>query len=92
MCSTKNNLIWVNQQRKMIKENYGIDSKIIQNGHLKIIFYRGDTQWMWVTSNTPRNVDSRRKSISILRNGLKKNFNEEIDKSVFTIQFIKEIK
>jgi hypothetical protein len=87
MSSRNKNLSWVNKQRKMIKENYGIDSKIIKNGHLKIIFYRNHVTWMWVTGNTPSDINSQKKSLSILRNGLKQYFGVDIDKSDFTLQY-----
>jgi len=74
MGSGKNNLSWVNKQRKMIKEQYGIESTIKQNGHLKITFYRGNVSFMWVVSNTPSDMNSRKKSLSQLRNCMRDTF------------------
>jgi len=88
--STRNkNFSWVNKQRKMIKENYGVESTLIQNGHLKITFYKNNITWLWVTGNTPSDMNSRKKSLSILRNGLRDTFGIDIDKSTFTLQFIR---
>ena len=89
MSSSKSNLSWVNKQRKMIKEEYGIESTMKQNGHLKITFYRGNESFMWVVSNTPSDMNSRKKSLSQLRNGMRDTFGIDIDKSTFKLQFIR---
>jgi hypothetical protein len=89
MSSSKSNLSWVIRQQKKIKEKYGIESKLLQNGHLKITFYRGTISFMWVVSNTPSDMNSRKKSLSQLRNGMRDTFGIDIDKSTFTLQFIR---
>jgi hypothetical protein len=89
MSSSKSNLSWVIRQQKKIKEEYGIESKLLQNGHLKITFYRGNESFMWVVSNTPSDMNSRKKSLSQLRNGMRDTFGIDIDKSTFKLQFIR---
>jgi len=89
MGSSKSNLSWVNKQQKMIKEEYGIESKLVQNGHLKITFYRGNLSFLWVVSSTPSDINSRKKSLSQLRNGMRDTFGIDIDKSTFTLQLVR---
>lgn len=89
MGSSKSNLSWVNKQRKMIKYEYGIESNIEINGHIKVTFYKNQFTWMWVTSNTPSSINSRKKSLSQLRNGIREKFGIDIDKSCFTIQLVR---
>lgn len=88
MGSSKSNLSWVDKQRKMIKDEYGIESNIVINGHLKVTFYKNKITWMWVTSNTPSNINSRKKSLSQLRNGMRETFGIDIDKSNFKLQLV----
>jgi hypothetical protein len=89
MSSSKSNLSWVIRQQKKIKEEYGIESKLLQNGHLKITFYRGTISFMWVVSSTPSDINSRKKSLSQLRNGIREKFGIDIDKSCFTLQLVR---
>jgi hypothetical protein len=89
MGSKNRNLDWVNKQRKLIKENFGIESDLIQNGHLKTKFYKDNDSWMWVTGSTPSKTRSRRNSIRDLRKGLRENFNQEVNSNMFSVQFVR---
>ena len=87
MGSSAKQLKWINEQRKFIKNKWGIESTIKINGHITVTFFNsiGKT-WNCHFASSPSDNRSIRNQISIMKCGLRENFNIDSNSSDFTMQ------
>ena len=92
MSTANNQSNWIHETAKSISNEYHLQYEIVKNGHFKLRFYDSDGKSCLLHfPSTPSCNRSRKNAISTIRNLLNETFGVKVDKSLFSLQFVRSI-
>lgn len=84
----KSNTHWISEVVEKNQDEWKLKMIVRQNGHLKITFiHQNGRKWIFCISNTSSDVNVRKNQISTIRTGFKQNFDIDVNKNDFSMQF-----